>query len=295
MATNSKSDRITFLLFAAPNLVLFAAFTYWPIIYSSYLSLFAWRPPSPQRDFVGMSNYAGLIADPWFWKVLVNTLVYAVTVVLAAQVLAFGLALLLNQKVRGRAVFRALAFTPHITTTAAAALIWVLLLDPKMGPLSYIYDVAGVEGPRWLASTSLALWAIIFVGIWKEVGFASLFFLAGMQNLPEDCNEAASIDGASPFARLRHLTLPLMSPVISFLMISGFIAAVKIFDTVAIMSEGGPVYPSSSTYVYHLYQLAFRDFRFGYASAFAVIFFLLTIGFTVAQLRLSRRWVEYGQ
>jgi ABC-type sugar transport system permease subunit len=131
------------------------------------------------------------------------------------------------------------------------------------------------------------------VGIWREIGFASLFFLAGLQGLPEECYESAAIDGARPWARLWHLTLPLMSPVIFFLLVSGFIAAMKAFDVVAIMTEGGPVYPSSSVYVYHLYKLAFRDFQSGLASAFAMIFFAVTVLITVIQFRAAARWVHY--
>lgn len=290
----NRREWLTFAAFVAPNAVLFAAFTYWPIVYGAWLSLVSWELPSRSREFVGLANYRELFADEWFWKVLLNTLVYSVTVVVAAQVLAFALALLLNRKVIGRALFRTVAFTPHVTTTAAAALVWVLLLDPKLGPLSFVYNIAGVEGPHWLASTSLALGAIMVVGIWREIGFASLFFLSGLQGLPTECYEAAKLDGTSRWAIFRHITAPLMSPVIFFLMVSGLIASVKIFDTVAIMTEGGPIYPSSSTFVYHLYQLGFRDYRLGYASGFAMVFFAIMFVITFIQLRLSRRWVHYG-
>jgi ABC-type sugar transport system permease subunit len=160
--------------------------------------------------------------------------------------------------------------------------------------LSFLYNLTGTEGPHWLASSSLALWAIVLVGIWRETGFAALFFLAGLQGLPRECFESARIDGASRWAMLRHITLPLMTPVIFFLSITGTIAAVKMFETVAIMTEGGPVYPASSTYVYHLYRVGFRDFQMGYASAFAVVFFGLTMAFAVAQFRAAERWVYGG-
>jgi ABC-type sugar transport system permease subunit len=285
---------LTFVAFVTPGLFLFAVFTYWPIVYSAYLSLTRWNLPAPTATFVGLDNYTRLFQDESFWQVLANTVVYAVCVVTAAQVLAFALALMLNQRVKGRTFFRALAFTPYITTTAAAALAWILLLDPRLGPLSFVYNLTGIDGPHWLASSSLALWAIVLVGIWRETGFAALFFLAGLQGLPRECFESARIDGASRWAMLRHITLPLMTPVIFFLSITGTIAAVKMFDTVAIMTEGGPVYPASSTYVYHLYRVGFRDFQMGYASAFAVVFFGLTMAFAVAQFRAAERWVYGG-
>ena len=177
---------------------------------------------------------------------------------------------------------------------AAAALVWVLMLDPELGPLSGLYRWAGLEGPRWLESSALALWAIVLVGTWKEIGFASLFFVSGLQGLPKDCYEAANLDGASGARRFWHLTIPLMSPVIFFLMVSGFIAAMKMFDIVAIMTAGGPVYPASSTYVYHLYKTAFRDFDYAYASSIALVFFGLILAVTILQFRMARRWVHYG-
>jgi ABC-type sugar transport system permease subunit len=285
---------LTFLAFVAPNFLIFLVFTYWPILYSLYLSFTRWNFLTPQIEVVGLQNYLRLIKDPYFWKVLGNTLTYAVSVVLIAQAMSFFLALLLNRKLRGQPFFRTVAFTPHITTTAAAALVWVLILDPRLGPLSHLYNALGIQGPRWLASTALALWAIVIVGIWKEIGFSSVFFLAGLQGINRDYYEAAYVDGASAWAVLRYITVPLMSPVIFFLMVSGFIAAMKAFDIVAIMTEGGPVYPASSTYVYHLYQLAFRNFRAGYASAFAMLFFVVIILITLFQIKASERWVHYG-
>lgn len=291
----NKRDYLTFLAFVAPNFLIFAVFTYWPILYSFMLSFTRWNFLRPEREWRGLQNYSRLLSDEDFWEVLGNTLLYAVSVVLIAQALAFLLALLLNRKNRGQPFFRTISFTPHITTTAAAALVFVLLLDPKLGPLSAGYALLGVEGPRWLASSTLALWAIVMVGIWKEIGFSSVFFLAGLQGINQDYYDAARVDGAGRLAALRHVTVPLMTPIIFFLMVSGFIQAIKAFDVVAIMTEGGPVYPDSATYVYHLYQLAFRNFRAGYASAFAMFFFVAVIAITLFQIRVSDRWVHYDQ
>jgi sn-glycerol 3-phosphate transport system permease protein len=290
-----RREWLWFLALAGPNLILFAAFTFWPILYSFYLSLTDWNLISPQVKLTGVTNYVDLLFDSWFWRVLLNTVVYALCVVLFAQILAFFLALLLNRRTLGRPLLRTIAFTPYVVTPAAAAIVWVLLLDPRMGPLSTLYDGLGVQGPNWLSSVTLALGAVILVGLWKEIGIATVFFLAGLQGLPVDCYEAARLETHSRWAVLRHVTLPLMSPVIFFLLITGFIAATKAFDAVAIMTEGGPVYPASSTYVYHLYRLAFRDFQAGYASAVAVVFLMLTLTFTALQFRAARRWVHHGE
>jgi len=242
-----------------------------------------------------LRNYLQLFQDEYFWTVFKNTLVYAFSVVLVAQTLAFLLAILLNKKLRGQTFFRTIAFTPHITTTAAAALVFVLLLDPQLGPLSLFYKALGVRGPDWINSSKLALWALIIVGIWKEIGFSSVFFLAGLQSINPEYYEAAQIDGATGSQMLRFLTIPLMTPIMFFLMVSGLIQAIKAFDVVAVMTGGGPVYPASATYVYHLYQLAFRNFRGGYASAFAMLFFVAIILITIFQLRISDKWVHYGE
>lgn len=288
-----RKEWLTFLALAGPNLLLFAVFTYGPLAYGAFLSLTEWNLVAPRATFVGLENYVRLFRDPDFWQVLVNTTIYAVSVVLIAQSAAFVLALLLNRPVPGRALFRTLAFTPYVTVPAAAAVVWVLLLDPHLGPLSALYGRLGVEGPAWLEKPRLALAAIVQVGAWKEIGIATVFFLAGLQGLPRDCYEAARLDGSGPLATLRHVTLPLMTPVIFFLMVSGFIAATKAFEAVAIMTQGGPVPPDSSTYVYHLYRLAFRDFEAGYASAFAMVFLALTVLATLLQFRLARSWVHY--
>jgi multiple sugar transport system permease protein/sn-glycerol 3-phosphate transport system permease protein len=289
----NRRDYLAFAGFMAPNLLLFAVWTYWPILYSIYLSFFKWNFLTPTRQFIYLDNYTRLLTDPQFWTVTGNTLTYALSVVIIAQTTAFFLAMLLNRKLSGQPFFRTVAFTPHVTTTTAAALVWALVLNPTFGPFSYIYSALGVPGINWLNSAALALWGVILVGIWKEIGFASVFFLAGLQGINQEYYEAAQVDGASGPAILRHITLPLLTPTIFFLSISGLITAIKVFDIVAIMTEGGPVYPSSSTYVYHLYQLAFRNFQAGYASAFALLFFGLMMALTVAQVKGSARWVHY--
>ncbi|MBI4556843.1 MAG: sugar ABC transporter permease [Candidatus Hydrogenedentes bacterium] len=290
---SNRSEWLTFGAFVAPNLVLFVTFTYWPIVYSLHLSFLEWDLIEPSAVWAGLGNYARILNNPQVWRVASNTLIYAASVVIVAQFLAFFLALLLNLKLRGQTIFRTLAFTPYIATTAAAALVWVLLLDSKLGPFSFIFARLGVEGPQWLARSGLALVAIILVGIWREIAFATVFFVAGLQGLPPECYEAAALDGATRRTMLWRLTVPLMSPVIFFLNVSGFIAAIKMFDIVAIMTKGGPVYPASSTYVYHLYKLAFRDFEAGAASAFAVLFLMVILVATIAQFRAGQKWVHY--
>lgn len=287
-----RREWLSFLAFAGPGLVLFGAFTWWPILYSAYISLTDWRLPSREYQFVGMFHYRALLGDDAFWRVAFNTLVYAVSVACLAQVFAFLLGALLSRRMPGRAIWRALAFTPYVTMPVVAALVWVMLLDPRLGPLSRLYGWLGMDGPNWLSSSLLALGAIIVVGIWKETAFGTVFYVAGRQNLPPEPYEAARLDGAGRWQLLRNVTLPLMTPVIFFLLVSSLIASAKVFDTVALMTAGGPVYPDSSTFVYHLYTLGFREYRLGVASAFAVLFVGALSIITLVQFRFGRLWVE---
>jgi len=263
------------------------------MIYSLWVSLTSWKLPGTARAFVGIENYERLMRDPEVARVILNTLLYAATVVLVAQSLAFVLAMALNRQRRGAAAFRFFAFTPHVTLGVAAAIAWLLVLDPKAGPSAVAFDALGVDGPRWLENSRLALGAIAIVGAWKEIGFATLFFLAGLQALPKEPYEAARLEGASPWREAWSLTLPMMSPVVFFLSVSGFVAAFKTFDTVAVMTQGGPVYPDSSLFVYHLYRTGFREFEIGYASALATVLWVILLLFAAVQVRGARRWVSY--
>ena len=242
-ASRRRRDLGWFLVLAGPNLFLLGVFTFRPILYSVWLSLTSSRLAGGAREYIALENYTRLFNDTEFWRVLLNTAIYAVGVVLVAQTLAFLLALALNRQRRGAAVLRALAFTPHVTLTVAAAVAWLLVLDPRQGPAAGLYGALGVEGPRWLADSRLALPALMLVGGWKEIGFATLFFLAALQNLPDAPYEAARLEGATPWQATRRLTLPMMTPAIFFLGVSGLVAASKTFDAAAVMPQGGPVYP----------------------------------------------------
>jgi ABC-type sugar transport system permease subunit len=262
-------------------------------VFSLWVSLTSWKLPGKVRTFIGTENYTRLARDPEFMRVVVNTLLYSMTVVLVAQSLAFVLALALSKQRRGAAAFRFFAFTPHVTLGVAAAIAWLLVLDPNAGPAAGLYSAWVMEGPNWIGDSRLALAALALVGAWKEIGFATLFFLAGLQTLPREPYEAARLEGVSALREAWSLTLPMMSPVVFFLAVSGFVAAFKTFDTVAVMTQGGPVYPDSSLFVYHLYRTGFRDFEIGYASALANVLWLILLVFAMVQVRGARRWVSH--
>jgi ABC-type sugar transport system permease subunit len=285
-------ERLTFLSFVTPNFVLFAIFTFWPIFFTFYLSFTDWNMIRTTRNLVGLENYRQLVADSLFYKVITTTLIFAITTVVVRMALSLGLAILLNQKLPGQNVFRALVFSPHITTTAAAAMVWVFVFDPNFGLLKAGLDIFGIRSPNWLSDPKWALPAVIIVAIWKTIGFSTVIYLAGLQSVDKELQDAARVDGADELSVFRHVTLPLLTPVTFFLLITGLIGALQTFDLVAVMTRGGPL-DSTTTYVYHLYRTAFEHFRAGYSSALAMVFFLVIMAITLLQTRLARRWVHY--
>ncbi len=281
------------LAYLAPSLLVFSVFVFFPLFFTAYLSLTRWNMISPDRALVGAENYLRLLfKDPLFWKVLRNTAIFSVVVVLAAMALGLSLALIVNQPLRGRTVYRAGIFSPYITSTAAMALVWLWILDPQYGLLNSALALVGIKGPEWLASTSWALPALIIMTIWRFVGYDMLIFLGGIQNLSAEVLEAARMDGANEWRLFLRITLPLLSPTTFFVAVTSFITMFQNFDTVYVMTAGGPV-NSTNMMVYYLYQNAFQFFEAGYASALAVVLFLIVIMLTAIQVRASGAWVHY--
>ncbi len=205
--------------------------------------------------------------------------------------IALFLAVLLNQKLRGRNAYRAIIFSPTFTTSVAIA-HGVGLLDPYYRLLKLPLRWLGLSSPNWLSDPNWALPAVMIVVIWAGIGSDMVIFLAGLQAISADLYEAARVDGASRWSLFRHVTFPLLSPTTFFLLIISIVGAFKAFDIVAVMTGGGPL-NSSNVYVFYLYQNAFRWFKTGYASALAVVLFVIILVITIIQMRLSRRWVHY--
>jgi ABC-type sugar transport system permease subunit len=281
-----------FVILVAPNLILFSVFTYWPIIFTFYLSLTDWNMVRPQREIVGFENYQNLFRSSLFWQVVRNTFTFAFFTVIFRLALALFFAVLLFEALRFRAFFRTVVFLPHVTTTAAAAVVWVFVLDPNYGILRAGLGLFSIPSPHWLADPNWAMPAMIIVGIWKTVGFSTVIYLAGLSSINPELQEAARCEGATEWNVFRYVTFPLLTPVTLFLLITGTIQAMQMFELPAIMTEGGPL-NATNIYAYHLYQLAFVRFRAGYASAFAVIFFVIILAITFINLRLSKKWVNY--
>jgi sn-glycerol 3-phosphate transport system permease protein len=288
----SRREALTFIAFVTPNFLLLAVFTFWPVLYSLYLSFFKWNMIAKRKTFLALENYRAMLADPVFWMVTRNTFALAGGTVLVTLAIALALAVVLNRRIPGRSLYRAVIFSPTFTTSVAVAMVWGWIFDPNFGLLRVFLKWVGLASPNWLGDVHWALPAVMIVVIWSGLGYDMVIFLAGLQSIPVELYDAALVDGASPWQTFWKLTFPLLSPTTFFLVVTSIIGAFKAFDIVFIMTEGGPL-NSSNVYVLHLYQNAFKWFKTGYASALALVLFVVILAITAAQMRLSKRWVHY--
>lgn len=281
-------------LFLAPTLVLFAVFTVAAVGYAFYLSFHQWNILEPTKPFVGLDNYQRLVQDDRFAGSIVNTLLYTAVSVPATMALGLLIALLLNNPIRGRGLFRTLFYLPVITPLVIAAIIWKWVYNGDFGLLNYYLMQVGLirEPLLWLSDPNLAMPAVIGVSVWKSVGFAMVVYLAGLQAIPEDYYDAAKIDGADGLRRLRDITIPLLTPTTLFLAVISVLGALQVFTEIFIMTAGGPL-RRTTTIVYNIYTTAFKNFDMGYAAAMAFGLFALMFAFTLVQMKVMRNEVEY--
>jgi multiple sugar transport system permease protein len=280
-------------LFIAPGLIHFAIFTLFAVGFAFYISFHEWNIIKPDKPYVGLENYLKLIDDPRFHRAVKNTLTFMVGVPLN---LLSGLfvALLLNTKVRGQAIYRTLFYIPVVTPLVVSSIIWKWVYQGDYGLLNYYLLKLGLIDHKivWLADPDLALPALIIMGIWGGTGATMVIYLAGLQSIPEEMYDAAKVDGASAFQRLLYITIPLLRPTTFFLFITAVIGTFQIFTEVYIMTNGGPL-NRTTTIGYYLYTKAFRELDMGYATAMAFVLFAMIFVFTVIQWKYTRGDVEY--
>ena len=295
LARRTRKRRETFsaVLFLLPNLTGFLLFIMIPLIASLVLSFTDWSlVTSP--NFVGLHNYQHMLTgDPAFWQVFENTLVIVVGYVPLNIVVSVALAVWLSTQVRIRNLARILFFVPVLTPAVGVALVWILLYQPRTGVLAWAWhSLFHSQGPDWIGSTTWAIPAIIVVTMWQNVGYNLLVFSAGLQSIPEQYYEAASLDGAGKWRRFLHVTLPMLSPSIFFGTVLTVITSLQLFDQPFIITGGGPGI-SSTTMVLYLYQNGFQYYHMGYASALAWALFVIIMAITAIQFLLQRKWVFY--
>ena len=289
----AASEAVAAYVFLAPVLALLVAFAFWPLANAFWLSFHSYDLFSAPR-WVGLANYTYLLAEADFWISLRNTTLYTVVVVACQTALAVALALILDQKIRGKTFFRVAYFLPSVTSSVAISLIFMFIFF-KNGILNQFLAFTHLDLPLgalglappidWLGDPRTALWAIMAQNVWSTAGFFMIIVLAGLQDIPTSLYEAADVDGATPWQQLWYVTLPQLKPSLFYVVTMGLIGCFQVFDQVYVMTEGGPLKATLTT-AYLLYKEAFVNFNMGYACAIAFVLATIIFAATMAQKRL---------
>lgn len=286
-------------LFISPWILGMVLFALGPILASFGLAFTRWNLFT-EPEYVGWANFQKLAHDPLFYKSVFNTIYYTVFAVPLGLVLALGLAMLVNHRLRGVNFFRTAFFLPNVVAGIAMLLLWKWLFDPNFGLINLfldwtglmaVFEWVGIGRPQWISSRAGAMPGLVFMSIWG-LGGSMMIFLAGLQNIPRELIEAAELDGAGPWKRFRYVTVPLLTPTIFFLMMVGVIASLQIFNQAYVMTQGGPAH-ATLFYVLYLFQTAFERFQMGYACAMALVLFIITLIVSLIQLAMGKKWVHY--
>lgn len=284
-----RNERITAYLFIAPAVVLLIAFLVVPMIYTAYFSVFKYQIMRPDNiDFIGIDNYTKLFADKNFWVALKNTVYFTIIVVPAQCALALGLALLVSKKFRGVSVFRTMYFSPQLTSMVVIAVLWSVLYNanPNTGLINSLLVNIGLKPINFLTNEHTAMNAIIFMSAWQGAGYQMMIFLAGLQGIPRDQYEAASVDGATKWNQFRYITLPGLRGTIKYVIMITMIQAMKLFTQPYIMTQGGPK-NATKTLVYYIYTQGFQKGNFGYACSIATVFFVIVVTMSLTMKRIT--------
>lgn len=268
--------------FLLPSFIGLLIFSLIPIVAVAVLSLFNWSligTPS----FIGLKNYADMLSSSLFWHSMLLTLYYVLLNIPMQTIFALLLALLLNQKIPGRGIFRTIFVVPWMATAVAMGIVWQWIFDPQYGTLNTFLSIFHITGAAWLSSPEWALPAVAAVNIWQYTGYNMLFFLAGLQGIPPDFYEAASLDGANAFRKFFTITLPLLTPTLFFVLVTDIIGSAQVFDTVYAMTQGGPG-TATTILNFSIFQQAFVFFHAGYASALSMALFVILLIITLIQV-----------
>lgn len=279
--------------FILPNLAGFMLITLIPMVFSVVLSVLEWDSGS-KIEWRGLSNYISLLSDATFKKAFVNTLYYAVVTVPTTLIVALVLAVFMNKGIKGLLLYRQIYFFPYVAATLSLCAVWNMIFYPsEAGLVNGVLAALGVKNlPRWSADPVWAMPTIIGFGVWKNVGYYMIVYLAALQGIPRELYEAAAVDGGSGFAVFKNVTIPMVTPTTFFILIMLVISAFNVFDPVYMLTSGGP---GRSSYVltYYLYEKAFVSFKFGYASSIGMVLFLIVLTITIIQFRMNKKVESY--
>ncbi|MTI59545.1 MAG: sugar ABC transporter permease [Firmicutes bacterium] len=276
---NKIKEAIIPYLYLLPAGVFLLFFTYYPIIRSFYLSMFKWNLMSPVKKYIGLANYTGLMKDSLFWEVVKNNIIYILGTMPVMIFLSLLLAILINERTGFRHFYQTAVFSPTLVPMAAAAMLWVFIYNPDIGLLNKFLVIFGLQTKAWISSSDTALFSLMLVMIWKNLGYFTILFLAGLQNISPSLYEAARVEGVGWSKKHIYLTIPLLSPTILFVLIVNIIQSFRVFDIVNVMTKGGPS-NSTNVFVYYIYQTTFRFWNIGKGTALTsllVIILLITI------------------
>lgn len=291
--TTARRDQAAGMLFVAPQLLGIVVFVIVPLLLIVWYSLHEWKVLAGSFDFVGAQNFRTLAADPELRNVLGSTAIFSVGLVVFNLSLSLLLAVLLDQKFVGRVVFRTLFFSPVVVSVVAWAIVWNFLFQAD-GGINAVIEVFGIQGPNWLREGPTAMFAVIVVQVFKNVGLNMVLFLSALQGIPSELHEAGRVDGASSWQRFWRITFPMISPTVLLTSIITVIGSLQVFALIAVMTQGGPG-TSTTVLVYYLFQQAFQFHKFGYGAAISLLLFVIVLVLTVVQWQLRRKWVFHEE
>ena len=288
----TASEQFTGWAFVTPGVAIILLFGAVPIVWSAVMSFQRVNLLSPSTPYVGLKNYRELVHDPIVGQAVEHTLVYTALFVPGTMIVGLFLAVAMNRQIRFISVYRTAAYATMAISTISEAIVFIWLFDPSYGVVNYFLSLFGIPAQPWLNSPSQALYVIVIMTIWGWTGFAVVIYLAALQGVPSTLIEAAAIDGASAWRTFRRVTLPLLSPASLFLAVWLTINAMQLFDEVYLSTSGGPL-NATTVLVYYLYEQAFQNFNFGYASAIAYFLVIVILVVTAIQFRMGRRFTYY--
>lgn len=290
----ARAEAIAACILSAPAIVCLFGILLLPTLATVVLSFTDWQFGAPTFNWIGFANYNHLAADRVFWKSLTNTVVYVAVVVPGSVLLGLGAALLIEAGTSGRAFYRAAYFLPVTATLIAMATVWEIMLHPSIGLINLLLDAVGLPKQNFLKNPDLALLTLAGIGIWQALGLNMVLLLAGLKSIPRDLYEAAAIDGADgPWSRFVTVTLPMLGPALFFVVVISAIRSFQVFDTVAVLTEGGPN-KATEVLLYTMYQEGFSFFRAGYGAAITVVFLAFVLLLTLIKTRIAERRVHYS-
>lgn len=285
--TSKNKNQVIGYFFILPAIILLLLFLFIPVIMSVYYSFTNYNILTPQaRIFVGLQNYLNLFKDPIFIKSLQNVLLFVVFIIPIQVGAALGLALIVNKKRPWNTFFKIAFFAPVVVSLVVTSVLWLYIVNPEQGLINGLLSVFHIKAQPFLTSTHQAMFVIIGISAWQGAGYQMLIFLAGLQNIPNDVYEAATIDGASKWQQFIHVTMPMLKPTSIMILTTTFISAFKLITQPMVMTQGGPM-NATMTPVYYIYRTGFTDRQLGYASAMSVIYGLAIIIFTLIQRRIT--------